>query len=306
MAVVGYLVYPLTPLSEKAKPADVDSEEVASDDAESSDGRTDGDVVQEVVEREPVLPDPPKPIEPIDMDGSEEPQDRLVDTPVVVEEPDSKQGTDDGLSLAETLAALSPDDFPSRIKINNTVELTDTSNPDAPGAPLLPGSSVVPLAIEGTDVRVTTRRGSPLEALVPVDDTDFLEQVEGQLAEAKRAAADEKRRQANLAERRTTGGGPSEVSGPADTPLELLGEAKVEELVKADLLTERLQDLKPRQVKAFRYVGEERISGQPAETMIVEFEADTLIGVKRLEARAVIRDGSVVRWEWAKTGFEMR
>ena len=52
--------------------------------------------------------------------------------------------------------------------------------------------------------------------------------------------------------------------------------------------------------------GSETIDGQNYQTGIASYKAETVFGVKTIQAKALIQGGKVVRWLWAKSGMEIK
>lgn len=50
----------------------------------------------------------------------------------------------------------------------------------------------------------------------------------------------------------------------------------------------------------------ETIDGQTYLTGIASYKAETVFGVKTIQAKALIQDGIVVRWLWPKSGMEIK
>jgi hypothetical protein len=68
------------------------------------------------------------------------------------------------------------------------------------------------------------------------------------------------------------------------------------------------------QIKEFRFdqvldwkAGEnETVGGQIFQTGIVSYKAETIFGVKTIQAKALIQNGKVLRWIWPKSGMEIK
>jgi hypothetical protein len=52
--------------------------------------------------------------------------------------------------------------------------------------------------------------------------------------------------------------------------------------------------------------GAETIDGQSFQTGIASYKAETVFGVKTIQAKALIQGGKVVRWLWPKSGMEIK
>ena len=50
----------------------------------------------------------------------------------------------------------------------------------------------------------------------------------------------------------------------------------------------------------------ETIDGETYQTGLASYKAETLFGVKTIQAKALIKDGKVVKWLWPKSGLEIK
>ena len=50
----------------------------------------------------------------------------------------------------------------------------------------------------------------------------------------------------------------------------------------------------------------ETVDGQEFQTGTVSYKAETIFGVKTIQAKALIKDGKVQRWIWPKSGMEIK
>jgi hypothetical protein len=48
------------------------------------------------------------------------------------------------------------------------------------------------------------------------------------------------------------------------------------------------------------------VDGQPFQTGSVTYKAETIFGVKTIQAKALIKGGKVQRWIWPKSGMEIK
>ena len=60
------------------------------------------------------------------------------------------------------------------------------------------------------------------------------------------------------------------------------------------------------QVLGWKAEADETINGETYQTGLVRYKADTIFGVKTIEAKALIQNGKVVRWVWPKSGMEIK
>ena len=60
------------------------------------------------------------------------------------------------------------------------------------------------------------------------------------------------------------------------------------------------------QVQDWQAGPQETVDGQSYQTGTVTYRAETIFGVKTIQAKALIQNGRVVRWIWPKSGMEIR
>lgn len=60
------------------------------------------------------------------------------------------------------------------------------------------------------------------------------------------------------------------------------------------------------QVKDWRRVGKEEIDGVTYEVGIAQFAANTILGPQKHDAKALFKDGKLVKWVWAVTNSDMK
>lgn len=78
-----------------------------------------------------------------------------------------------------------------------------------------------------------------------------------------------------------------------------------------DIMQESIRDglikeFKFEQVLGWKAGEDEAVDGQTFQTGLVSYKAETIFGVKTIQAKALIQDGKVVRWIWPKSGMEIK
>lgn len=74
------------------------------------------------------------------------------------------------------------------------------------------------------------------------------------------------------------------------------------------------ESIRDGQIKEFRFeqvlnwkAGEkETVDGQDFQTGLISYKAETIFGVKTIQAKALIQNGKVLRWIWPKSGMEIK
>ncbi len=80
------------------------------------------------------------------------------------------------------------------------------------------------------------------------------------------------------------------------------------------IVTVMQESIKAAQVKEFTFAAvqgwkageEETVDGVTYQTGLAAYKAETIFGLKTVQAKALIEDGKVVKWVYAKTGMEIR
>ncbi|MBK1883830.1 hypothetical protein JIN85_15540 [Luteolibacter pohnpeiensis] len=66
-----------------------------------------------------------------------------------------------------------------------------------------------------------------------------------------------------------------------------------------------IKEFKSDQVVEWKASGKETIDGENFDTGLVSYKAETIFGVKAIQAKALIKNGEVARWIWPKSGMEI-
>lgn len=82
----------------------------------------------------------------------------------------------------------------------------------------------------------------------------------------------------------------------------------------ADAVTAMQDSIKAAQIKEFTFdqvlewkaEGDEIVDGETYQTGLASYKAETIFGVKTIQAKALIKGGKVQRWIWPKSGMEIK
>ena len=77
-------------------------------------------------------------------------------------------------------------------------------------------------------------------------------------------------------------------------------------IMQASISAKQIKEFDAKQVTNWAVDADETIDGQIYQTGLVTYKAETIFGVKNIQARALIKDGKVVRWIWPKSGVEIK
>lgn len=227
----------------------------------------------------------------------------------------------DGSSVIVSLSSLTQEDFPETITLTDTVTLKAD---DASTLELAGGEKVRPVGKLGNKVKVE-HLSLPYANLVPIRSTDFeskaLDEIEARLSSMqptaatalveKQDAADEaeaeriaEEQAAKEEEEEMAKAEPEEEVEEEGEPVTLSDEQIVEAMEKS-LAQNKLKSIKADQVSLMEATDEEEIDGVMYQTGLATYEGETLFGVMTRTAKALIRNGKVVRWISPKSGLEI-
>jgi len=78
------------------------------------------------------------------------------------------------------------------------------------------------------------------------------------------------------------------------------------EILKSSVEAGDVNEFKSSQVLSWKREGEELMGGESYEVGMVTYKAQTIFDEQELKAKALVKDGKVVRWLWPSTNTEMR
>jgi len=97
---------------------------------------------------------------------------------------------------------------------------------------------------------------------------------------------------------------PMEEETPA--PAAALDQAAVVKLMQDSIKAGGLKEFTFDQVLDWKAGEEEDFDGVTYQTGIAAYKAETIFGVKTIEAKALISEGKIQKWIWAKSGLEIK
>ncbi len=100
---------------------------------------------------------------------------------------------------------------------------------------------------------------------------------------------------------------PEPVPAPEPAPAGgSLSDEEIVELMKTSIAGGAVKEFTSAQVKGWKASGEETIDGTSYQTGLAAYEAETIFGVRPVQAKALIKDGKIERWVYAKSGMEIQ
>lgn len=225
---------------------------------------------------------------------------------------DSKvQPRADGV-LEIDLGALSPDQLPKQVFLKSGAKVSDPAS--GLTMSIDPGNRVTLVRIEGTDVIISPGQGAFL-GTVPIQETDLLEQIaanppaptappEVKLGEPPKAPAPEPT--PTPAPTPAPAPEPAPIPEPAPAPVTASGPTDAVKLMQDSVRAGQIKEFTFGQVLTWKADADETIDGETYQTGLASYKAETIFGVKTIQAKALIKGGKVQRWIWPKSGMEIK
>lgn len=242
--------------------------------------------------------------EPVAADPVEDPAPAPVEIPVVTPSIDP--------------ATIPVDRLPEKVLLKAEAEIVDAASDLRMKVPA--GNRMNLIRIEGSNVIISPGAG-PFEGSVPIEQTDLLEQlaampdtpppadpsvVEVETPSEEPAVIPTEPEMPVAAAEPDPAPAAEEPAEPEPEPAPAGGGDPVA-IMKASIQAGDIKEFSFDQVLEWAAgEGSETIDGESYQTGVASYKAETVFGVKTIQAKALIQDGKVVRWLWPKSGMEIK
>ena len=97
------------------------------------------------------------------------------------------------------------------------------------------------------------------------------------------------------------------VPAPSEpTPVPEVGASDVVKVMQDSIRTGQIKEFTLEQVLDWAAGSAETVDGETYQTGLVSYKAETIFGVKTIQAKALVKGGKVQRWIWPKSGMEIK
>jgi hypothetical protein len=227
-----------------------------------------------------------------------------------------------GGALKIALGDLTPDQLPRQILLLEDAKVADP----AAGIEMIikAGNRVKPVSIDGNEVVISPGDG-PFRGRISIAGTDLLQQI---ATNPPLPAASPTAPPAGESEEPAPIPAPVPAPEPPPAPTPPPMPEPIPEAVPAsepaptapapagpsDVVGLMQQSIKAAQIKEFTFdqvlewaaAPDETIGGETYQTGLASYKAETIFGVKTIQAKALIKGGVVQRWIWPKSGMEIK
>jgi hypothetical protein len=200
----------------------------------------------------------------------------------------------------EWVAALTSEQMPEKVKLKVRVELPVPGSAEPMSLPA--GVEVTPLRIDGGNL-VITPFGGPIEGKVAVMSTDLVERLGNKPPAAPAAPV-----VAAVEPEPVVPSIPEPVQPEPPTPSEgrELSAEEIVEAMQASVKAGEIKEFSFDQVLSWAADEEKESGGETYQSGLASYKAETIFGVKNIQAQALIKDGKVEKWIWPKSGMEIK
>ena len=218
-------------------------------------------------------------------------------------------------------------ELPTTVKIENATEIPTLSGE---GQVRLRKGDVVTLLNRKDDVLIVEKPDSNGKGEISPKDTDLFQQLAKQIYEKEAGGAVAVTTPPAPVPAPVPAPNPTPVAGvdptptptpepmpvvepepePAPTPAPVGGAKLTDDeiiaLMKESIAGGAVKEFTSDQVKGWKPNGDETIDGTEYQTGLAVYEAATIFGVRPVQAKALINDGKIERWVYAKSGMEIQ
>ena len=102
---------------------------------------------------------------------------------------------------------------------------------------------------------------------------------------------------------------PAPTPTPTPTPTPAAGSLSAEDIVKLmqeSIRSGQIKEFTFDQVIGWKAGEDEELDGEKYQTGLAAYKAETIFGVKNIQAKAMIQGGKVIRWIWPTSGLEIQ
>ncbi|WP_193214705.1 hypothetical protein [Luteolibacter marinus] len=93
---------------------------------------------------------------------------------------------------------------------------------------------------------------------------------------------------------------------PMPEPAASLGPEEIVKAMQESIKAKQVKEFAFEQVLGWKAGEEEDVDGEKYQTGLASYKAETIFGVKTIQAKALISGGKVVKWIWPNSGMEIK
>lgn len=99
---------------------------------------------------------------------------------------------------------------------------------------------------------------------------------------------------------------PAPTPEPAPAAAVTLSADDIVKLMQESINAKQVKEFSFEQVLGWKAGDEEEVDGVKYQTGVAAYKAETIFGVKTIQAKALIKEGKVAKWIWPNSGMEIK
>ncbi|MEM1085392.1 MAG: hypothetical protein AAGI48_14865 [Verrucomicrobiota bacterium] len=234
-----------------------------------------------------------------DSGGSKAPQtpDQIPAVKAPVEPP--------AIQIPDWVLKLAPEQLPEKVTLKSKalVPVEGASEPMT----LPAGMQVTPVRIDGSFLVFTSLAG-PSEGKTPIVSTDLVTQLVSTPPPAPPVASNDP-----MPAQPPAGGtppapepaAPEPEPEPEPEPAKRLSDEEIVAVMQESVKAGQIKEFTFDQVLGWKATEDKESDGDTFQSGLASYKAETIFGVKNIQAQALIKEGKVVKWIWPKSGMEI-
>jgi len=229
------------------------------------------------------------------------------------------------------VSKLTPAELPLKIVVNSDVKVADAAS--GLNMTISAGSTVNLVRIEGGNALVSPA-GSQAIGLIPIVETNLVEQIAARspatgsptpVAPPDVANGGDSQEPVAIPEAppmpEPAPPAPAPIPAPVVTPeptpavtpeptpppaAPADSQVDIVKVMQESIRAAQIKEFTLEQVLDWKAEADEAVDGESYQTGLASYKAETIFGVKTIQAKALIKGGKVQRWIWPKSGMEIK
>ena len=263
-----------------------------------------------------------------------QPASEVIHETIVIEEAAPTSPSDPAAPQID-LTTLAPSQLPDRVLLKAEAKIADAKSGLV--MTIAAGNKVKPVRIEGENLVISPGEG-PFVGKVAISETDLVQQIianppgpatpapEPEVAvaptpepapaptgESEEPAMTNPTPAPEAAPAPETAVTPAPETTPAPEPAPApegtpaaAGGGDVVKAMQASVKAAQIKEFTFEQVLTWEAGAEETVDGEKYQTGLASYKAETIFGMKTIQAKALLKGGKVMRWIWPKSGMEIK
>jgi hypothetical protein len=206
-------------------------------------------------------------------------------------------------TVPDWVLTLTPDQLPEKVTLKSKALIPVPGSPEPISLPA--GVPVTPVRIEGAYLVFTSLAG-PMEGKTAIIATDLVAVLGEAPPEVPPVASiDPAPPKPPVGEEAPMPEAPAPEPEPEPETGKRLTDEEIVAVMQQSVKGGQIKEFGFDQVLGWKAAEDKESGGETYQSGLASYKAETIFGVKNIQAQALIKDGKVVKWIWPKSGMEI-